>query len=185
MSMSNENLTSRVLPLTSDLEFVRLQLEHAITTYQAIWSSLIQIITVLAIANATILGYAITTKIAGIMFLGAFFPIMIFAVELMANKRALPVIYTAISLEQKFGIANTDWLASTFISVTMSPDYLKHLKEIAKINDPVERIEQLKHAPIPLFKGIYSYLLPTGIVLVSLLQLIAPFFLWRLGWRMF
>lgn len=183
--MSNEDKTSTALPLKSDLEFVRLQLGHAITTYQAIWSSLIQILTVLMIANATILGYAITTKIAGVMLLGAFFPIMIFAVELMANKRALPVIYTAISLEQKYGIANTDWLGSTFISVTMSPDYLKRLQVIAAIEDPTERIEKLKHAPLPLFKGIYSYLLPIGIVLISLLQLIAPFFLWRLGWRMF
>lgn len=183
--MSNEGQTSAMLPLKSDLEFVRLQLGLAITTYQAIWSSLIQIITVLMIANATILGYAITTKIAGIMFLGAFFPVMIIAVELMANKRALPVIYTAISLEQKFGIDNTDWLGSTFISVTMSPDYLKQLQNIAANTNPEERIEQLKHTPIPLFRGIYSYLLPSGIVLVSLLQLIAPFFLWRLGWRMF
>lgn len=183
--MSNEDQTPTVLPLKSDLEFVRLQLGHAITTYQAIWSSLIQIITVLVIADATILGYAFTTKIAGVMLLGAFFPIMIIAVQLMANRRALPVIYTAISLEQKYGITNTDWLSSTFISVTMSPDYLNRLKFIAAIKNPTERMEQLKRAPIPLFKGIYSYLLPIGIVLVSLLQFIAPFFLWRLGWRMF
>ena len=119
------------------------------------------------------------------MFLGAFFPIMIIAVQLMANRRALPVIYIAISLEQKYGIANTDWLASTFIAVTISPDYLDRLKSIARDPNPTERIEQLKRVPIPLFKGIYAYLLPIGIVLVSLLQLIAPFFLWRLGWRMF
>ncbi len=183
--MSKQDQVFTTLPLKSDLDFVRMQIEQAIATYQAIWASLIQIITVLVIANATILGYAITTRIAGIMLLGSFFPIMIVAVQLMSNRRALPVIYTAISLEQKFGMANTDWLGSTFISVTMSPEYFERLKSIATIDDPKKRIQELNHAPIPLFKGFYSYLLPIGVALVSLFQLIAPFFLLRLGWRMF
>lgn len=183
--MSVEGKSSSVIPSESDLEFIRLQLEHSITTYQALLSQLVQIIIVLVIADATVVGYGISTQSAGVMMIGAFFPIMIIIVQLMVNKRSLPVIYTAVSIEQKYGIGNMDWLASTFISVTMSPDYLNRLKAIASIQDPSERMKQLTSAPIPLFKGIYSYLMPIAIVFVILLQIIVPIFLWHFGWRMF
>jgi hypothetical protein len=167
-----------------DAEFIRLQLGHAISTYQSLLTQLVQIITVLVIADATLVGYAISTQIAGVMLIGAFFPIMIIIVQLMVNKRSLPVIYTAVSIENKYKNANIDWLASTFISVTMSREYLNKIK-IADNPDPAKRIDDLMNLPIPLFKGIYSYLMPIALVVITLIQIIIPIVLWHYGWRMF
>jgi len=183
--MINESQASSAIPTTSDLEFIRLQLGQAITTYQAQLTLLIELITVLIIANATVVGYALSTQLAGIMLIGALFPVMIVVLQLLVYKRSLPIIFTAISIEQKYGIANMDWLASTFVSATISPDYFNQLKTIALIQDSSERMKQLRNLPIPLFKGIYSYIITLAIVLVTLFQIIAPFFLWHYGWRMF
>jgi hypothetical protein len=185
--MSKEGQLSSAIPsASSDLEFARLQLGQAITTYQTQLSLLVQIITILVIADATVVGYAISTQIAGILLIGPLFPIMIFVVSRIIFKLSLPTVYTAVSIEQKYGNTNGDWLASTFVSTTISPDYLNRLKTIASTQDSSERIKQLRSAPAPSFKGPGTGITKLALVLIMLGQIIAPFILSSyFGWRMF
>ncbi len=184
--MSKEGLSSSTTPSTSDLEFARLQLEQAIATYQTQLSLLVQIITVLVIADATVVGYAISTQIAGILLVGPLFPLIILVISRIIFKLSLPTIYTAVSIEQKYGSASADWLASTFVSTIISPDYLNRLKTIALIQDPSDRIKQLKNTPAPSFKGTGAGITKLMLVLIILGQVIAPFILSSyFGWRIF
>ena len=58
----------------------------------AIWS----IGAVLVIANVTLISFAITEKIAGIIFIGILFPVIILLLLYRANKHMLPIVYTAL-----------------------------------------------------------------------------------------
>lgn len=63
---------SRGNPL-SDLE--RLQLQQAVETYRAQLSLMVQILTILVIADITLVGYAVTAKSAVIVAIGTAFPL--------------------------------------------------------------------------------------------------------------
>jgi hypothetical protein len=57
-------------------QFLRQQLDQAIQTYRSALTVLVQIMTVLIVANVTVWGYAINYKIAGMIFIGAVFPLL-------------------------------------------------------------------------------------------------------------
>jgi hypothetical protein len=102
---SSANLTEQ--------EFVRLQFEQAMESYRWIFSLLAQLTAVLIIADATVVGYSISTQISGILLIGPLFPLMILYLGHMASKMIVPIVYTAVSLENNYGAPNVDFLAST------------------------------------------------------------------------
>jgi len=100
-----------------------------------------------------------------------------------ADKFMLPVVYVGISLEMKYGRPNTDWLASTFVTNTLSIQYIKRIREISEIDNYEERTEKLKKLRIPMIGSksvlIFSLLVSLGQALISLW--LNQFF----GWRFF
>ena len=168
----------------SEQEFVGLQFEQAMETYRTQYSLLAQITAVLVIADATIVGYAINMQISGILFIGSLFPIMIICVAHAIFRLMVSIIYTAVNLEQKYSVSNADFLATTFLSVTMSTEYVDELKNISLIQDPVERIRQLRGVARPLL-GSGKGVITSALILVALGQIIAPIVLTMyFGWRL-
>jgi hypothetical protein len=127
-----------------DSDFANLQLKECIETFRSQFNLLIQIFTVFMLANVTILGFAISNQISGILLVGAIIPILLLYVAYGGSKFMLPVLYTAILLEKKYGERNTDYLASTFISTMISVDFLNRLQEISRIKNFDERTTTLK-----------------------------------------
>ena len=68
-------MEGRTLP-----EIAKLQLQQSIETYRVQMSLLVQICTVLVVADATTVGYAIQQKLAGIIWVGVIFPVTMFLV---------------------------------------------------------------------------------------------------------
>ena len=101
-------------------EFAAKELELAIGTFREQFSLLIQIATVLVIANVTVGGYAISEKIAGLLFFTALFPFSILFVSSGIRRYMLPIVYTAVAIEHKYGQDEIDWLASTFGKFVLS-----------------------------------------------------------------
>lgn len=186
MNITNES-TAKILH-AFDKDFIKSQTEQAITTYGNQINLFVQVITILTLANVTVVGYAISEKIAGIIGIGSFFPLMIIGTAMLANEITLPIIYTAVSLEQKYGSEEMDWVASTFVSTIFSIEYLQKFKEISKISDPSERIRQLKLVKIPIFqkdKGIMRRSSGIAFILFFAVQFILPFILhFWFGWRL-
>ena len=111
MAKQEDRARTKVYP-----ELEKLEPEQAISAYRAQYAQFVQMTTVLIVANVTIIAYAATTKIAGILFIGAIFPILMFYTHNRTNKMMLPMLYTAIGLENKYGKGSSDWLITTLLS---------------------------------------------------------------------
>jgi hypothetical protein len=170
---------------TYDSEFARLQYEQAIETVRSLLTLLIQIITVLVVADATVVGYAVTTQISGILFIGALFPLMVVYVMYLMFRLIAPVMYTAVNTEHRYPELHSHWLVSTLLSVFLSTTYVTKLQKIGSIQEPAERIEQLRKVPSP-FMGSGRKITRMVLVLVALGQAVAPAILTPLfHWRLF
>jgi hypothetical protein len=167
-------------------ELLNAQLAQAMDTYRTQLSLLVTIITILVVANATVIGYAISTKIASVIFIGPLFPIVIIVVSRVIFKLSLPVVYTAINIESKYDSAiGVDWLASTFIAVTITSEYYDNLVKISLIKDHSKRIKALGEMPRPSFKGTGSRFIKIALFLIIVGQLVFPIILYKFfGWTL-
>ena len=159
------------------------QYEHAIKSFHDSLSLLNQSITILVIVNATIIGYAISSKIAGVFFIGSLFPIIILYLYNIILRGLIPIIYFVITLEDKHKEPRTDYFGSTFFSFIISPEYVDLFRKINTIEDSHQRILKLRKIPPP--KAKPTFLRPI-LIFISLGQLTAPFiFHFVLGWKIF
>lgn len=164
-------------------EFDRLQFTQSMQTYRAQFTLLVQIATVLVIADVTIVGYAITERIASLLLIGALFPLGILYSIYAVYRLTLPVVYTIISLENKYGGLNANRFASTFLAFIRSPEYVDTLRSIGSVGDPWERIERLRHVSLPHLgsgKGIgRAMLISVMLGQIAASIVLAMFFNWR------
>jgi len=164
-------------------EFDNFQLRESIETFRTQFNLLIQLLTVLVIANVTILGFAISNKIAGIIFIAAVIPLIMILIILGSEKYMLPIIYTAISLEEKNGERNTDYLASTFVAAIISVEFNKELREISLIENSDDRLNTLKKQKM---KIINKRKLQLGLLFITILEIIVGILSYfYFGWRIF
>jgi len=183
--MSNESNQPPVSLSSTDAEFVRMQLEQSIETYRTQFTLLIQTVTVLFLGNVTLVGYALSTQRAGILFIGPLFPIMILYIIYRINKLMIPIVYTAVRLEQTYGEPGMDWLASTFTATSSSAKAISIVKEIAAEQDYSHRIGRLRRVYVPLM-GSGKGLTRAALALVAVGQLVAPIVLALVfGWSLF
>lgn len=174
--MNQEDYLRSVAATSVDAEFVRMQVEQAMETVRAEFTLLVQVVTALLLANVTVAGLALSTQSAGLLLLGFLFPTMILYTLYRIDRALLPVAYTAVNLEAKYGEKNTDWLVSTFIAMLSSAEAIGMLKEIGAEQDYTQRITRLRKARVPILatgRGIASI----ALAIVALAQLVAPFIL--------
>jgi hypothetical protein len=170
----------------TEAEFVRLQYQQAIETYRTQLSLLVQIITVLVLADATVAGYAITTQIASVWLIGPLFPIMILVVSVIVFRLMAPILLTAVSIEKRYQADNISWLASTFISAAVSPQYLNQLRDISYITDAEEVTRRLNLLPRPTFSATGSRFTWIALVVLAAGQVLVALACWLfLGWRLY
>ena len=167
----------------TDVDFTKQQLDQAIRAGLAQITLLIQILTILAIANVTIVGYAISQKFGGALFIGGLIPIAAMYILYRGAKFIAPVVYSAAILEDKLGKDKKGLLVSTFIEYAISPEYLLELKNIVNMVDSKERISKLQRISLPIFRSIRFNAI---LVFISCVQFISPFYLNSYyGWKLF
>jgi len=163
-------------------EFLKFQGEQMFETYRMHYSQAMQLIATVTIVDVTLVGYSISTQIAGILFIGALCPLLVEVIVQVAGQRILPILYSLVSLEMKYGGGNDDWLASTFVAHDMSPDYVGKLRSISLVTDTNMRIAQLRRMRMPLFSSIafriMLLVIAVGQILISLV--LSIYFGWRL-----
>lgn len=167
----------------TDANFTKQQLEQAIRAGLEQITLLIQILTVLAVANVTIVGYAIDKKSGGILFVGGFIPIAAMYILYRGAKFIVPIVYSAAILEDKLGMDKKGLLVSTFIEYAISPEYLLELKDVVNIVDSKERISELQRISSP---RIRSRRFNVILGFISCVQFVSPFYLsFYYGWKLF
>jgi len=182
-NMDDTNESYQPIPRRALLEFERLQFEQSIETYRAHMKLLIQVITALVVANVAVVGYAIRERIASIVLISGLFPLTVWLLSYIVFRLSFPLFYTMISIEGKYDDDGPDWLMSTFLAFTRSPEYIMKLRSVSSITGLERRMEELRSMPLPWLgsgKGIGRILL----LLVALIQVgvsvvLVLFFNWR------
>ncbi len=108
----------------------KLQLQSSIDTYKAQYTLLISVLTALIATDLSIIGYAVKEQSANLCYVSCFFPIAIYVMTRIIEKSMVPIIFTAVSIEQRYkrdGEEIADRLVSTFLFASLSncliPDY--------------------------------------------------------------
>jgi hypothetical protein len=166
-------------------EFLRQQLGQAIQSYRSALTVLVQIMTVLIIANVTIWGYAINYKTAGLIFIGAIFPLLTIYLFSLVGRLLSPIVFTAYHAEKQMSRESDSSLMRLGISVLSGEKFISQLEKISDMESRPERLEKLRKLNF-LILGHRQGIANSILVLISILQLIAPFLLSSLfGWPIF
>jgi len=175
------------MPSSSSIfgEFIRSEIEQAIETYRSQFAQYVQVLTVLLLADITLIGYALSTQSSGVLLIGVVIPITILYHLYNFSKFMLPALYTAISLEQKYGGRGEDWLATTLFSTAISTEIFRKLEKISTEHSHYQRMSDLRRIKMPPIGGSGRGLSRAFLVLAALGHVIAPivltaFFNWRL-----
>jgi hypothetical protein len=169
----------------AETAFITSQLQQTNESYRMVITLVTQIMTVLVLGNITLVGYAISQHIAGILLIGPIFPIGIIATALITGRVVLPIIYTYVNLERKYANNTADWLGRTFFSFLVNPKFVERLFEIGSLPDWSERMNLLRKLPVVIV-GTGKGIIRACLALVALAQVGAAFVLWGyFGWRMF
>lgn len=181
--MTDESTNSVTeVPIT---EFAKLQFQQALDTIRAMNTLQVQIITVLAVANATLLGYSINARMAGMLFVGSIFPAMVLYVIYAVRRVMLPLFYVALSLEERYRSNTMDGLVGALLTATVSPKYVAELKSISASPNQADRMLRLRRSSGPLI-GSGKRIGRTTLVVVAVGQIIAALVLSSYyGWRLF
>lgn len=172
--MSQTNALTLATMNGGEKDFICLQFAQSIETFRAQYNLAVQIFTALVIADVTIVGFAVSNKISGIVLIAGMFPLLIIYVAYGANQHMIPVLYTAITIETKYGMQNEDWLASTFFSARVSPELLRRWQEISKIENFEERIAAIRKQRMGL---VHNKRFRITLLIISLLHIAGAAFL--------
>jgi hypothetical protein len=171
-----------------ELDFAKLQLQQAIDTYRAQITLLLQALTVLVVADCTVIGLALTNKLPVVMMVTPAFPLlMLYGIEL-AGRLSVPILYSALNIEHRYRLPGVDGMVSTFLAFISSPDYVQELREIVRAEGSggfKERMSRLHTLPRPQLTG-YRGLGKRALRLAAASQLAAgPLLYFVAGWSMF
>ena len=168
-----------------DLEhkFAMMQCEQTYATLRTQLNLLIQVITILVVANVTILGFAVSQKLASAFLVAALFPAAVLFVSYIVFRLATPLYYTAVGLETIYGNQEMSWLVSTFASFVVSEQYVIELREISQLSDAAQKRARLDSLPKPWIGTGGGYarfaLILLAVAQVALAIVLAVFFDWQ------
>lgn len=182
--MSDKPVTTKQV-ISKNLDFVRSELALSLDLYKSQLSLATQVITVIVVGDITLTGYALSSLSAGILLVGALFPLMALYQLYRFNKMIKPVIYTAINLELKYGNRDTDWLMSTLMATSVSLNLVNNISKISEEPNLDNRIEKLNKMKINSMGGGKG-LVRAGLIFATIAQLIAPIILTLVfKWKLF
>lgn len=166
-------------------DFLRQQLDQAIQSYRSALTVLVQIMTVLIVANVTIWGYAINYKTAGLIFIGAIFPLLTIYLFNLVGRLLSPIVFTAYHAEQQLDRESDTSLMRLGISVLSGEKFISQLEKISQVAARPEQLVELRKLKFSIL-GHQQGFVNAILLAISVLQLIAPFLLSHfMGWPIF
>ncbi len=168
--------------LTS-IEFERARFEALISSFLSMLKMAVQGITVVSLANISLIGFAINNELAGLLFLGGFVPIIATFLLYLGDLHMLPIIFTAMNIEAKHSEDRSYGVSAALISAVIPVSFTK-LKSVATITGVDEQMSELKKIANP-FKNKAKYRIIIALIFLSLSQcivaaLLNQFYEWKL-----
>ena len=182
--MSTQNDIPTIMADDKYLDFLKTQYDNAVQAYLNLFSQLVNIITILVIAEVTLVGFAITEKTAGLLFVGAIFPITILMLLRWIQNLQRSIAYTVILIEDKLKVSGIDGFAHSVLGMNYSVEFVDAMKRIGSMSDPGERMTSLRKSRS---RSTIIYRLGLiGAFLAILVFIVAPLVLITFpGWKMF
>ena len=164
-------------------EFLIMQYEQAMETFRHGVTSLAQLVTVFVLADITLIGFAVDNQAAGVIFLGAVFPLFIINSASVVGKLLTPTIFTAYCIEQKCG-EEVSGLMHTGLRVNLPLAVARELEAIRAMTNTEAQAGQLRKIDISMF-GRRKNLVNILLILVALIHVIAPMLLTSIfSWKL-
>ncbi|NOS84795.1 MAG: hypothetical protein HOP31_06620 [Ignavibacteria bacterium] len=116
---------------------------EALATYRTQYTLMTQIMTLFVVVNFTIIGVAFNIKEPLIFYAGAFCTFLILFGRGLSGQGMFPIVYSAVHLEQKLCLVNTDMIVTTFVRNTF-PKWYEIIMDVISIDDKDERMNKLK-----------------------------------------
>jgi hypothetical protein len=99
-------------------DLIKIQYQEGVTTFRTQISLMIQIITVLAIGNITVVGFAFQNKSSSLLFVGSIFPIFVITITKIVKRLISPILQTCCEIEDACLKHDTPKLVNAFLRQT-------------------------------------------------------------------
>ena len=183
--MKNDKLFDKVESTAINRNLLQCKLEQAIATWRWQLSLLVQVFTVLVVAHITFIGYAFTSKNAFLLAIGGLFPLVFFVILRTANRLAVPIVYTAVAVENEFAENGIDGLMTTTIGMLVSEEQIHIFRAICLESQFSKRMKALRNIKFT-FLGNYMRLIEYILIANSIGQtVLASILMLKFQWKHF
>jgi hypothetical protein len=158
------------------------ELSEAFVTFRTQLTLLTQTLTALLAGNIAYLGYAYSTQKSIVVMSGASFPIIMVVILDRVRKWMIPIIYSAIVIENR-SVGREMGVVTNFIAFVQGQKYVDQLLAIGDETDLGKRRVELRKMALPMGdKGITRIVCITG----AIAELVFGIILWRVfKWSLF
>lgn len=134
-------------------EFEKIQLEQSMETFRMIQNRLFMVILGLIVANVTIIGFAIEKQKPLIALIGvACYFLMWFYIK-VCRRFMSSAITTAMSIEEKYGDKNIEWLVTSSLKKSVNKEVRKKIIDINYLQNQDERLKAIQNLSITGYTG--------------------------------
>ena len=163
--------------MTEKEDFAFVEYKESLEMYRVELSIWMQIMTALAIANVTVLGFAVSNQKAGLFLVGSSIPILVLLSFIAFRRYLVSIAYRPIMLEAKYGDGSKSFV-STMIASFYSQQFVRELRKLDGLDDNVERIHQLKQLKGYVKKRVVIFFLGISVVQIVLVPMLMLVFHW-------
>lgn len=168
-------------------EFDKVELESTYAMLKDIYTLRTSILSALAVANVTAIGYALTSQLAIVFLLGCVLTGVALILENIIGRLYLAVLYRGMWLTEQYS-QNTESLFATIIIATQREGLYTSMVEAVRISEPDKRRSELTKmarglARFRTWRGTIITWLWIAALLTQLLAI--PFLHYILNWKLF
>ncbi len=127
-------------------KLIEIELQEAFVTFRTQFNLLVQVIAALMAANVAFLGYALTLGKAGVIAIGAIFPLGLLVALSRAHKLMAPILYSTLILEETH-LGPQTGVMYDFLSYVHGQDYVSRLLKLRSIEGIETRRKALRKIP--------------------------------------
>jgi len=163
---------------------LELEIKELFATLRTFFTLLVQALSVLAVANITVIGFAIANKTAGMFLLGALIDIFTLFIFVSTDAFLLsPIYYRIATLNKRLGKDNLEFFTDFFATYYWY-SLPQEINSLIKITDLKTRTKKLHRLFLPTVKRFSKRIFT--FIAAAVLQLgLIPILINWFGWKLF
>jgi hypothetical protein len=131
------------VPDENEDEALRAQMQHGYEALRSLAALAIQMCGFLIAADSVLLGYGLSQRHAGFLFVASVFPLVVLVLSAMIIAHGFPMVYVALRAERRLA-PDVDTLCNTYLAIR-APSLLRKINELldAGESDPLPGMRRL------------------------------------------